>query len=102
MCVEGVGNLFMEDENVRALLADPRLDLVHHQVVMTLYSLDAGGRLADYREILPLYLSVDWERCSEILETLETVGLISRRGDDIALTHPIASDAAASQCLCHV
>ncbi len=102
MCVEGVGNLVMEDENVRALLADPRLDLIHHQVVMTLYSLDAGGRLADYREILPLYLSVNWERCSEILETIESVGLISRTGGGIALTHPIASDAATSQCLCHV
>jgi hypothetical protein len=92
----------MEDENVRELLADPRLDLIHHQVVMTLYSLDAGGRMADYREILPLYLSVDWDRCSELLETLENVGLISRTGDSIVLTHRIVSEAAASQCLCHV
>jgi len=101
MCIDGVSYLLMQDENVGRLMSDPNMDLIHKQVVMTLYSLDAGGRLDELREILPLYLSLDWEECLKILDTIEAVGLLTRSGDRIALTHPIDGHAAQTSCGCH-
>jgi hypothetical protein len=102
MCVEGVGTLVMQDEKVQLLLSDPRMDVIHKQVVMTLYSLDIGGRLAEVREVLPLYLSMEWSACREILETIERVGLVSLVDGKVSLTYPISPDHGSQECLCHV
>ena len=101
MCVDGVGHLVMADERVQTLMADPRLDFVHQQVVMTLYALDAQGRLEDYREILPIYLSREWAECSEILDTIGSVGLLNHTQDGIELAYPITAEDSGHSCGCH-
>jgi len=100
MCMDGVCHMLIENEKVRELMLNPGLDIVHKQVVMTLYALDAGGRLTDYREVLPVYLSRDWAQCSDILITIEEAGLLRFTPDGIALTHPIAPRDPTSSCAC--
>lgn len=99
MCIDGVGHLVLGNETIQEKMANPILDLVHKQVVMTLYSLDSSHRLNEYKEVLPLYLSIDWSGCSAILDTIEQAGLISRTESGISLTHPIESDQRGS-CGC--
>lgn len=99
MCIDGVGHLVLGNETIQEKMANPILDLVHKQVVMTLYSLDANHRLDEYKEILPLYLSTDWSGCSAILDAIEQAGLISRTEQGITLTHRIESDQGSS-CGC--
>lgn len=101
MCMDGVGHLVLADERIQALMSDPRLDLVHQQVVMTLYSLDAQGRLGEYREILPIYLSMAWEKCAEILDTIVSVGLLIRTEDGLALAYPVENEGSGDRCACH-
>lgn len=99
MCTDGVGHLVLGDDTIQEKMANPILDIVHKQVIMTLYSLDAAHRLDDYKEMLPLYLSIDWPQCSSILDAIEEAGLISRTESGIVLTHPIESDNGSS-CGC--
>jgi predicted methyltransferase len=99
MCTDGVGHLVLGDEAIQEKMANPILDLVHKQVVMTLYSLDASHRLDEYKEVLPLYLSVDWPQCNAILDAIEQAGLINRTENGIAMTHPVESDSESS-CGC--
>ncbi len=101
MCTDGVGHLVLGDERIQALMADPRLDLVHQQVVMTLYSLNAQGKLDEYREILPIYLSLAWESCEEILDAIVSVGLLNRTNEGIELTYPVVDDGTGDSCGCH-
>jgi len=89
MCTEGVSFLAMNDESVQALLANPILDVIHKQVLLNLYSLDANNQLHEFRELLPLYLSKDWPACEDILDTLVQAGLLKRADNGIELTHPI-------------
>jgi hypothetical protein len=100
MCIDGVSHLIMRDENVRVLMFDPRMDLIHQQVLMTLYSLEAGGRLHEYRDVLPLYLSLNWNECSAILDTIEQVGLLARYAEGIKLTYPVKRHDADVACGC--
>jgi hypothetical protein len=101
MCMDGVSLSLMNDETFREILADPALDFVHKQVLMTLYSLDHEKRLADYRKMLPIYLSSDWAKCEAILQTLEVAGLITRSHDgSLALTHPVHVDQPDAACGC--
>ena len=99
MCIDGVGHLVLGDETIQEKMANPILDFVHKQVVMTLYSLDANHRLDEYKEVLPLYLSVDWNQCNAILDAIEQARLINRTEKGIVLTHPVAS-AGESSCGC--
>jgi len=101
MCIDGVGHLVLGDERIQSLMADPRLDLVHQQVVMALYSLDAQGRLEEYKEVLPIYLSLSWERCSEIIDAIVGVGLLVRTQDGVELAYPVADDGSGGSCACH-
>jgi hypothetical protein len=100
MCVDGVSRLVMGDPTVQELLSNPILDIVHKQVVLTLYSLAADHSLHEYEKMLPVYLSLDWARCSAILDTIEQAGLITRTKDGIALTYPIDAEAEGSPCAC--
>lgn len=100
MCMDGACRFIMQDENVQRLMSDPRLDLIHKQVVMMLYSLDAGDRLGEYREVLPIYLSLTWDKVAEILRTLEDAGLVILTPDRLLLTHPIKSDDSVIACTC--
>ena len=100
MCMDGACRFMMQDENVQRLMSNPGLDLIHKQVVMMLYSLDAGDRLGEYREVLPIYLSLTWDRVAEILRTLEDAGLVTLAPDRLLLTHPIKSDDSAMACVC--
>ena len=100
MCIAGISRLMMEDERFQQLMSNLNLELIHWQVVMTLHSLDAGGRLHEYREMLPICLSLDWEECSAILDTLEKAGLLVRIDDTISLTHPIITETAHRSCGC--
>ncbi len=45
------------------------------------------------------YLSMDWTRCCEILNTIQAAGLLVRKDDEIRLTHPINTDGV-SACGC--
>jgi hypothetical protein len=101
MCTDGVSQLVLEDEVIGEKMANPVLDIVHKQVVMMLYSLDASRQLDRYRELLPLYLSMDWTQCAEILHAIETAGLVVHSDNGIQLVHPVSADAAASACGCH-
>jgi hypothetical protein len=89
MCTDGVSHLVMEDENIQRLMSNPMLDLIHKQVVLNLYALDATHNLDDYKQMLPLYLGIDWEACQAILDTIEKAGLMTRTSDGIALIHPV-------------
>ena len=60
MCVDGVSRLVMGNLTIQNLMSNPILDIVHKQVVMTLYSLAADHCLHEYEKILPVYLSADW------------------------------------------
>ncbi|AFM27291.1 hypothetical protein [Desulfomonile tiedjei] len=99
MCVDGVSHLVMNDETIQALMANPILDLVHKQVVMSLYAMDSNHELSTYKEMLPLYLGTDWESCEAILKAIEKAGLLTRTPDGIALVHPVKQDVSAS-CGC--
>jgi hypothetical protein len=100
MCIDSVGHLVMQDETVQKLMANPILDLVHKQVIMTLYSLDSLGRMDDHKSMLPVYLGQDWSKCSSILDTLVEAGLLARSGERISLTHPIQSSGEHHSCGC--
>jgi hypothetical protein len=81
-------------------MANPILDIVHKQVVMTLYSLEANHQLQEYRRMLPLYLATDWQKCAEILDAIELAGLITQAGEGIELTYHIEAPQDAG-CGCH-
>jgi hypothetical protein len=100
MCVDGVSRLIMGNAAIQDLLSNPILDIVHKQVVMTLYSLAADHCLHEYEKMLPVYLSIDWARCSEILDTIEQAGLLARTKDGIALTYPIDAEHEGTSCGC--
>jgi hypothetical protein len=100
MCMDSVGHLVMEDETIQRLMSNPILELLHKQVILTLYSMDADHRLNECRELLPIYLSQDWDRCCEILNTIQAAGLLVRKADEIRLTHPIETDGMDA-CGCH-
>ena len=99
MCTDGVSLIVMNDEDIQQLMSNPILDVIHKQVVMTLYSLDANDGLQDYKRMLPLYLGMDWDVCQKILDTIEKAGLLFRTSDGIALTHPVQRDTT-SACGC--
>lgn len=100
MCMVSVGNLIIENEMIQQLMANPSLDLIHKQVLMTLYSLDAQKRLADHKTVLPIYLSMNWDDCDKILRVLESAGTITRNQESILLNFPLNIDAAESSCGC--
>jgi len=91
----------MDDETIREKIANPLMDIVHQQVVMVLYSLDANGQLNQYKEMLPLYLSEDWSKCEAILDVIEKAGLLVRTDQGLQLTHPVRIDTTAAACGCH-
>jgi hypothetical protein len=101
MCTDGVSKLVLEDEVIGEKMANPILDIVHKQVVLVLYSLDANKQLDRYKELLPVYLSLDWPRCAEIIDTIETAGLVVRSDHGLQLVYPVSTDANAAACGCH-
>jgi hypothetical protein len=100
MCMDGVSHLVLSDARIQRKMANPILDIVHKQVVMTLYSLEANHQLQEYRQMLPLYLSMDWPKCAEIIDAIELAGLITRSGERIALTYHIEAEQDVG-CGCH-
>jgi hypothetical protein len=101
MCIQGLSPLLMENEKLQNALAVANLDLIHQQVLMTLYSMDVDNRLNECQEILPLYLSQPWDTCLEILHVLETSGLIKCEGEQIVLAYPIKRPDDELSCACH-
>ncbi|MBI5250143.1 MAG: hypothetical protein HY912_11675 [Desulfomonile tiedjei] len=99
MCIDGVGHLVMNDENIQRLMSHPSLGIIHKQVVMSLYSLDANHELPEYKRMLPIYLGIDWEACQAIIDAIEKAGLVARTSDGIVLTHPVQLDASPA-CGC--
>lgn len=89
----------MYDEQIQELMNKPTLDIIHKQVVMTLYSLALSKRLDEYEKLLPVYLGLSIDECRKILGTIEQAGLIENRNGKISLTHPINSDASGG-CGC--
>lgn len=100
MCMDAVSHLVMQDEKIMKLMDNPELELVHKQVVMILYALDAAGKLHEVEEVLPRYLAVDRDRCLQILAAIERAGLLSRLGGGIKLTHPVAASDHLAACGC--
>ncbi len=100
MCMEGMNCFAMNDPAFQKVMSNPALDLIHKQVLMTLYSMAANKCLQEYKELLPVYLSADWSRCETILETLERAGLLTRTEHGIQLTHQIDATNPAMSCGC--
>lgn len=101
MCTDGVSLAVLNDERIMQAMSNPELDFVHKQVLLNLYSMNASGRLDEYEQVLPLYLSTDANTCENILNVLERVGLISRNGKGIELTYKVEAPAEDS-CGCHM
>ena len=101
MCMDAVSHLLINDRTFQRLVSNPQLDLIHKQVLMALYSMVLGGELDRCRDLLPVYLSSDWQRCETILETLESAGLIRRIDGTVELAYKIDRDAAEGSCGCH-
>ena len=100
MCTASVGDIIMGNEMMQELMAKPELDLVHKQVLMTLYALDMQKRLGDYKTILPIYLGMNWDNCKEILNTLEAGGLIKIGQEGISMSYPLDVDSSQTSCGC--
>ncbi len=98
MCNVGVSFLAMNDDAIQELLANPILDVIHKQVLMNLYSMDANNQLHEYKELLPLYLSKDWAACEEILDTLVQAGLLKWTDNGIELTRTIPRQEQDQAC----
>ena len=98
MCTEGVSFWAMNDDEVQALLANPILDLVHKQVLMNLYAMDAHNQLHEFKELLPLYLSKDWSECRDILDTLVQADLLKWTDNGIELTRSIPRQEQDQAC----
>lgn len=101
MCMDAISHMLMNDETIQNKLANPILDLIHKQVLMALYSMDAENRLHEYRQMLPVYLSTDWLNCERILDVLEEAGLLTRTSGKIDLTYRILTETGDSSCGCH-
>lgn len=101
MCTAGISFQVMSDPVLQEVVFNHGLDLLHQQVVMVLYTLDHEKRLTEYRRLLPVYLGKDWETCDQLLNVLETAGVVRRSNQDIELIHKIEFVDAASDCACH-
>lgn len=101
MCTDGISHLVFRDPTIQEMMSNPALDLIHKQVVMLLYSLDAEKRLDQFKEFLPTYLGKDWSECLLILEILSGAGFLKRTGEEIRLTYPIVADDGGFGCGCH-
>ena len=99
MCTASVGNLLIYDERIQELMNKPEMDIIHKQVVMTLYSLALSKKLDECDKLLPVYLGLDSDVCREILITIEKAGLIENKDGKISLTYPIISDPSGG-CGC--
>jgi hypothetical protein len=99
MCTASVGNILVYDDHIQELMNKPIMDIVHKQVVMTLYSLALSKQLDNYEKLLPVYLGIPVEECRAILGTIEQAGLIEIANGRIRLTHPIQPDAS-DPCAC--
>ena len=100
MCTVSVGNIIFKDETIQGLMARPSLDLIHKQVLMTLYALDSQKRLEEFKAVLPIYLSMEWENCEKILVELESEGLITVKTGSIVMNHPLNLEANETSCGC--
>lgn len=101
MCMEGVSNVVMTDGFIQAKMQEAGLDFVHLQVLMNLYSLQMNNGLEAYRETLPVYLSMELEKCELILKEIEEAGLITRAGGIISLVREIDTPDDGLLCGCH-
>ncbi len=100
MCMEGMNCFTMSDADFQKVMSNPALDLIHKQVLMSLYSMAANKCLQEYKELLPVYLSTDWSRCETILQTLEHAGLLTRTEHGIELMYKVAENSPAASCGC--
>ena len=100
--MDGVSLAVMNDERIQQALSSPLLDVVHKQVLLALYSMDAAGNLDEYQQILPLYLSTDASTCEAILLTLEQAGLVAHSQGTIELTYKVNAPVADGSCGCHM
>ncbi len=101
MCTAAVSHIVLQDERIQDAMAANGLDFLHQQVVITLYGLELQGQLQAYKEMLPTYLSMEWEKCAELLATLEHAGLIHRADDAIKMVIPIHAEEAGHACGMH-
>lgn len=100
MCMVTVGNVIFEDETIQRLMAKPSLGLIHKQVLMTLYALDSQKRLSEFRTVLPIYLSMDWDNCEQILKLLDSEDLITFNVETIVMNHPLNINPGETSCGC--
>ncbi len=101
MCTASVAGLIFADEEIQRLLANPLLDMIHRQVVLTLYGLDLDHKLHEYESLLPVYLGVSPEECSAIIEKIVQAGLVAHSENGLVLTRPLDPDRMESSCHCH-
>lgn len=100
MCTDSVSHLVLQDGRIQALLMDPRLDIVHKQVVLSLYSLNGSPTLTELEQILTVYLGQDWAQCMDILRSIEAVGIIRLQGERVTMVYPVTKPADGAGCGC--
>jgi hypothetical protein len=74
----------------------PEMDVIHKQVVVALYSIQAEGRLDEYRRWLRIYLGVGPDKLAELLTVIERAGIIDRSDSGVRLVHELHIDTSDS------
>lgn len=100
MCTTGISYQVMSDPNLQELVSRKKLDLVHQQLVMVLYTLEHEKRLHEYRQMLPIYRGKNWAECEQLLEVLETAGIVKRSAEGIELPLHIHVHEDVGACAC--
>lgn len=78
---------YLPEEIVKLVFSNSPPSKLQTLCLTALYSMDAQELLGDYREHLPRYMLLEWEKCREVLRELEAMGLLSLEGGQVALTH---------------
>jgi hypothetical protein len=78
---------YLPEEIIRLVFSNNPLSKHQTLCLTALYSLDAQGLLADYREHLPGYMLQGWENCQGVLVELEGLGLLTLCEEELVLTH---------------
>lgn len=100
MCTTGISFQVMSNPKIQEIVKREKLDYLHQQVIMVLYTLQHEKRLHDYRDMLPIYLGRDWEACEELLGVLESAGIVELSPECIELPVQINVDVDSDACIC--
>jgi hypothetical protein len=78
---------YLPEEIVKLVFSNSPPSKLQTLCLTALYSMDAQELLGDYREHLPRYMLLEWEKCHGVIRELEAMGLLSLEGEGVVLTH---------------